>query len=271
MTIFSHALRAAACACALLMAVNPAWSQAIKIGGTGSSIELLRRLAPAFKADSGITLDVIPGLGSSGANRALMDGKLGLSVAGRDVRDKEVAKGLKVVTTFRTPYGLASSRPNPGDIKSAGVTAFYGADEPVWQDGSPVVIILRPVDESDNILIARLFPGMADVLMRLRKRRDITIAATDQDNADLAERAKGSVIMTSLAQTITETRKLHFFSIDGVAPSLEALEKGTYPYAKIFYVTAPQTISPEATAFLAFLAKPAAQAILRGAAVIAGK
>src|SRR5476649_2774159 len=98
-----------------MMLLNPAMLSAasgatLKVGGTGATTALLTQLAPAFKAETGIDLDVVPGLGTSGANNAAADGKLGLSVSGRDLRDKERAKGLKVAATYRTPFGLATSR-----------------------------------------------------------------------------------------------------------------------------------------------------------------
>jgi phosphate transport system substrate-binding protein len=256
---------------ALTITFSPAVGATLKVGGTGAVTELLGQLAPAFKEDSGITLEVIAGLGTSGANEALADGKLGIAFTGRDLRDKERAKGLSVSTSLRTPFGLVTSREGPDGLKRAEITALYGADNPMWPDGTPMLIILRPADESDNIVLGDLFPGLPGVLQRLRKRRDLPVAATDQDNADLAEKLKGSLGSATLTQIMTEKRRLKFVSIDGVAPTLENYQNGSYPYGKSVYVIVPSVISPEAEAFLAFLAKPAARSLLRNADVIAGK
>lgn len=255
----------------LTIAISPALGETLRIGGTGAVTALLGRLAPAFKEDSGITLEVITGLGTSGGNGALADGKLGVSFAGRDLRDKETVKGLRVAATFRTPFGLVTSRKGPEDLKSAGIAALYASDRPLWPDGTPILIILRPVDESDNIVLGELFPGMAQALRELRKRRDLSTAATDQDNADMAEKLKGSLSGATLTQITTEKRQLTFVSIDGVAPSVESYQNGSYPYGKTLYVIVPSVVSPEAQTFLAFLAKPAAGALLRSAGMIAGK
>ena len=126
------------------------------------------------------------------------------------------------------------------------------------------------MDESDNIVLGELFPGMTQALQRLRKRRDLSFAATDQDNADMAEKLKGSLNSATLTQIVTEKRKLRFVSIDGVAATLENYQNGTYPYGKSVYVVVPSVISPEAEAFLAFLARPAARSLLRDAGMIAG-
>jgi phosphate transport system substrate-binding protein len=256
---------------ALTLVSSPAWGGSLKVGGTGAVTALLEQLAPAFKEDSGITLEVIGGLGTSGANAALADGKLGLTFSGRELRDKEKAKGLNVIATLRTPFGLVTSREGPDGLKSKEITTLYGADNPMWPDGTPILITLRPVDESDNIVLGELFPGLTGVLQQLRKRQDLSVAATDQDNLDLAEKFKGSLSSATLTQIMTEKRKLKFVSIDGVAPTLENYQNGSYPYGKSVYVIVPSAISPEARAFLAFLGKPATRSLLENAGMIAGK
>src|SRR5882724_1449729 len=119
---------------------SPALAQTLRIGGTGAVNAVLGQLAPAFKADTGFTLDVIAGLGTSGANNAVADGKLDVAVAGRDLREAEKARGLRVAATFRTPFGLATSRPGPDDLKSREIPDLYRAAKPVWPDGTPVLI-----------------------------------------------------------------------------------------------------------------------------------
>lgn len=243
----------------------------LKVGGTGAVTELLNQLAPAFKAETGIDLDVIAGVGTTGANSAVVDGKLGLAVSGRELRDREKAKGLKVAATFGSPFGLVTSRKGPDALKSIELAGLYRADAPLWPDGMPMLIILRPADESDYTVLGDYFTGMREALVHVRKRRDLSIAATDQDNAEMAEKVKGSLTSAALVQILTERRNLRFVAIDGVAPSVENLLNGSYPYAKPLCMVVPEMPSPEAQAFLAFLASPATAALLRQAGVIAEK
>ena len=269
---FPSGLRAVALgAFGALIACGPAAGATLKVGGTGASTELLRQLASPFEADTGIVLEVIVGLGTSGANNALADGKLGLAVSGRHLRDGEAARGLKEVAGFHTPFGLVTSREEPQSLKRSEIAGLYRSDHPLWPDGAPILITLRPVDESDNATLGEFFPGMTEALVHLRKRADLSIAATDQDNADIAERVKGSLTGASLTQIVSEKRNLRFVSIDGVAATLENYQNGSYPYDKPLYVIVPPAVSPEAEALIAFLAKPATEALLRRAGVVAGK
>jgi phosphate transport system substrate-binding protein len=253
-----------------LATINIASAETLRMGGTGAVSEMLRQIGPAFRAQTGITLEVIPSLGTGGGNAAAADGVLGISVGGRDLRQKEIERGLKVVATFRTPFGLVTPRPGPDGLRSTEIAALYGADNPSWPDGSPILIIIRPADESDSLLLAALFPGMSEAIKHLRARSDLSVAATDQDNAEMAEKTHGSLIGASLTQIMSEKRNLHFVAIDGVAPSVETYENGSYPYAKTLYFVVPATTSPEAAAFLSFTATPAGKSLLRKAGIITG-
>lgn len=253
-----------------LAAPSPASSGALRVGGTGAVTEMLKQIGPAFEAETGIALQVVPSLGTTGGNAAAADGLLDISVAGRDLKDKEAARGLTVAASFRTPFGLATSRPGPDGLKSAEIAGLYRADKPTWSDGTPVLIILRPAEESDNIVLGALFPGMSEAIKHVRTRSDLSVAATDQDNADMAEKIKGSLVGSTLTQITAEKRSLRFVTIDNVVPSLENFQNGSYPYAKTLHLIVPAKISPEATAFLAFIAAPAGEMLLRKAGLVTG-
>lgn len=253
-----------------LATLNPASAETLRIGGTGAVTEVLRQIGPAFEAETGIPLQVIPSLGTSGGNAAVADGVLGISIAGRDLKKKEAEKGLTVAATLRTPFGLVTSRPGLESLKSAEIAELYRADRPSWPDGAPVLVVLRPVDESDNLVLGELFPGMSEAIKHMRTRSDVSVAATDQDNAEMAEKTKGSLVGATLTQIMAERRNLRFVAIDGVAPSLESYKNGTYPYGKTLYLVVPAKVSPEAAAFLAFIATPAGEALLRKAGIVAG-
>jgi phosphate transport system substrate-binding protein len=255
---------------ALLAAMQPASARELRIGGTGSVTEAMRKLAPAFESETGIKLTVLPSLGTTGANNALMDGKLGLAVGGRDLRDRERERGLRVFGHLRTPFGFVTPRAGPDNLRKDDIVGLHQAANPSWPDGMPLLFVLRPVDETDNAILAGYFPGMAGATDQLRKRRDIAVTATDQDNADAAEKTAGSLVAATLAQIKAEGRNLRFIAIDGALPTMQAYLDGSYPYVKLLYLVAPAAPSDEAKAFLDFLAKPKTQARLNELGLISG-
>jgi phosphate transport system substrate-binding protein len=235
----------------------------LRIGGTGSATEMLKYVGAAFTAASGIPIEVIIGLGSSGGIRATADGVLNFSVSGRPLKPDEIATGLTQIATTRTPYVLVTSRPNAQGLKSAEIAEIFKSGRATWADSTPIRILLRPRSESDTALMGELFPGLAAAIEAARLRTDVPLAATDQDNAELAERVEGSLTGTTFTQFKMEKRRLHLIEIDGVKPTLENFENGTYRYGKILYFVCPTNENAMVARFIAFLQSPQGQSALR--------
>ena len=240
----------------------------IRAGGTGTSIGLLRQMSTTFTAETGVRLDVVLGLGSSGSLRALSDRKIEIAVAARPLKPAETAAGLREVMTLRTAFVMATSKPNPEGLASADIAKFYAASSATWPDGTPVRIVLRPRTETDSDLLVQYFPGMGDAIEAARRRAEVPIAPTDQDNVALGERLSGSLVSTTAMQLKTEGVPLHALTIDGVAPTLANTESGTYRYTKKLHIIVRSPESPAVAKIVAFLRSPAGSTLLRDAEVI---
>ena len=243
-------------------------AETLRAGGTGAATELLRQVGAEFTAASGVKIDVIPSLGSSGALRALVDGKLDIAVSARPLKADESAAGLRQVAVFQTAFVLATSHRNPNGLRAVDVPEIFAAEKPTWADGTPIRIILRPRSEADTVLFGTLFDGMDVVIETARRRAEVPTAATDQDNADLAERIPGSLTGTTVVQLVTERRRLQIVPIDGVEPTLANLESGAYRFVKKLYFIAGAKSGPEISRFVEFLRSPPGLKALREAAVL---
>ena len=240
----------------------------IRIGGTGSATELLRQLAEGFAKEGDGRVDVIPSLGSSGAIRAVSDGALDLAVSGRPLKPEEKKSGLVVDLIARTPFVIATSHPKPNGLKTAALLEAFSSKSGAWSDGEPIRIILRPRSESDTALMGEMFPGLASAIEGARKRPEVPTAAIDQDNLEMAEKLRGSLVGSTLTQIILEKRSLQMVAIDGVAPTLENFERGSYPYFKSLYFVLLTTPNPATKRFIEFLRSTEGLKLLREAAVI---
>lgn len=243
-----------------------AQADTLRIGGTGSATALMQQLAAAFEAgDADTTVEVIPGLGSSGSIAAVHDGVLDLAVSARPLKPNE--KGLIAIVAVRTPYGLVSSNPEPGNISRADVASFYAEPKATWPDGTPVRVILRPRSESDTTLLGDTFPQMRAAIDKVRTRIDVPVASTDQENLEMAATIKGSLVGTSLTQMLTENYQpqLRFLTIDGVEPTLENLETGAYPYSKPYRFVFADQSPPVVQRFMDFIKSSEGESLLRTA------
>ena len=238
-------------------------AQTLRVGGTGAAAGMMKTLGEAFSAATpGVRLDIVPSLGSSGGIAAVRDGALDLAVPSRELKPEEAAASLRAMHFATSPFGLVSSNPAPGDIKSADIAGFYASAASTWPDESPVRVILRPRSENDSTLLGATFPGMVAAIATMRKHRDIPVAATDQDSFRMAERIDGSLVAASLTQVLMEKPRLRFVAIDGVAPSLEDLARGSYPYGKKFYLVLAARHNPTVGRFVEFLRSPAGERLL---------
>lgn len=263
-------LSAGAALALALWTLPAAAADVLRVGGTGGAAATLAHLGRSFTQRTGIAVEVVPSLGSSGGIAAVADGVLDLAVSGRPLSAAERERGVVPAAAVRTPYVLATSHRAPPAMSEPEVVGAYAHAKATWPDGSPIRLVLRPRAESDNQVLASLFPGMAAALDQARQRADVPVAATDQDNADAAEMLKGSLTGTTYAQVTMEDRNLRMIAIEGTAPTIEAFESGAYRYAKVFHVVHPRRPSAAAERFVRFLRGDEGVRALREAGCLPG-
>ncbi len=263
MTLFQRLRRLIGMLALCGLASLPTQAQPLRIGGTGGALGLMTQLGQAFSGQTTIAVEVVPSLGTGGGLRALVDGALELAVAGRDLTKQEQAAGLQVGMRIETLYVFATLLQHPPSLPSADLAHLFSNPGAMWPDGTPVRVVLRPVNESDHLVMFRLFPGTEAAIASLRRRDDVPMAPTDQDNQRLAAEISGSLIGTTLTQMLTEHPDLRMTPIDGVAPNLETLSDGRYRYRKSLYLIVPRQPTATTRAFLSFIRSEKGQTQMR--------
>ena len=263
MSLANRVMSSMALAIALLVAAGPCLADdALRIGGVGGSVGTMHRLSAPFAAATGIRVEVVPSLGSGGGMKALQAGMIDVAVSGRPMNDKELAFGLRQQITTRTPFVFVTATQSPGGFRRAELGANLLGGDPRWPDGEPIRLILRHISESDYLTLFPSFPGTEEAVAVLRRRPDVPVATSDQENLDMAERLRGSVGTSTLAQVVTERRALQVIPIDGVVPDLNTLRDGRYPFSKTFHYLVGPGVNERAARFIAFLKSPEGQAAL---------
>jgi phosphate transport system substrate-binding protein len=198
-----------------------AFADTMRVGGTGIAIGILRLLADGYAVRTpGDRVEIVPSLGSTGGLAALADGALQLAAIARPLKTDE-RKQLADVPFFETPIIFVSSHPDRQKLTTADVVAIHQGSLMRWPDGSEIRPILRlKGDAATQFLVNNIF-GMWDAIEALRKRPDIPVAATDQDNAELAANISNSFASMTLVQFLTEKPQLRAVELDGVISSVE--------------------------------------------------
>lgn len=236
----------------------------VKVGGTGCAMGTMNKLASAFsRKHPGVSVVVVPNLGSSGGMRAVAKGALDIGLSSRPLREREVEQGLRAREYARTPFVFATANGGTsGGLTLHELADIYAGRLNAWPDGSQIRLILRPWGDSDTKALADMSPEMAEAVKAAHSREGMIIAVTDQDSADLIEKVRGAIGSSTLALIVSEKRPLKPLSIDGAKPTLESLAGGSYPYSKPFFmVTGPGT-SPAARAFYDFVLSEEGRAVL---------
>ena len=252
---------------ALMIFSTPSLADNVRLGGMGGATPLLTHLTAKLNMESTV-FEVVPNLGSSGALRALVDGHLEIAVSGRPLKEEEKSKGLLVVFVVRTPHVLATSHARPDVLKRVEISVLLRNKDAAWQDGTPIRIGLRPKSDSETDALIASFPDIERSLAELRTRSDLTINATDQDNADWAEKTASSLVSTTLTQVVLEKRNLRLIALDGVQPTIENLEAGIYPIQKSLYFIATSKLNPSVQRFIEYLRTQDGTRALREAKVL---
>ena len=155
---------------------------------------------------------------------------------------------------FDTPFVFVTSHPQPPRLTRVRCGCHPRRRTQVsWPDGKQIKPILRNKTESVTAFLNANFKGMPKAMDRLRQRPDVPIAATDQDNFDIAEKIEGSFSAGTLVQFLTEKPRLRRITLDGVDASVEAMEGGSYPLKTRTHIVMKSERSPLEQRFLEFL------------------
>lgn len=226
---------------------------------------ILKQLGDAFEKRSGVTLDVLPSLGTTGGLRALSDGVIEIAATARPLKPDELDQGLRPVLTGVTAFVLVTSQAAPGELHRADIAAMISGPKAVWADGTPVRFIIRPRSDADTTLMSELFPGAAQAIERARRLPENPVAGSDAENAEFAESLPGSLAGATYLQMIAERRNVRFVAIDGISPTPDVIERGQYPFSKTLHVIVRRDANKAVERFVAFLRTPEASAIMRRA------
>ena len=243
--------------------VPAAWAQPVRVGGTGSALEVMRQLGEAHRlAEPQFELTVVPNLGSSGGMRALAAGAIEAALVTRELTEEERRAGLTGVAYGRTPVVLATSRQAAAGFSARQVEEIYAGRQERWPDGLAIRLVLRPLSDVDTRVLGGLSARMPEILKQAAARPGMLVPVTDQDSANDLARLPGSLGTSSLALLLAEKRGLTILPIDGVMPSARTVADGSYPLAKTMFIVYRGDAPAQLRRYIDFLKSPRARALL---------
>ena len=237
----------------------------LTLGGTGGDLGTMRVLAEIFETDNpGITVEVLPSLGSRGGIKAVLAGAIDLGISARPLKDKESAEGATAAPYAKTAMVFATPLSNAQiGVTRAEVVEIFMGERTTWSDGTLIRLVLRPRADSDTQIVVASIPGMAAAASKAEGRRGLPIGRSDQHAADLIQSVQGGLGTSSLSLILGEGRPLRALALDGVAPTPVSIDDGSYSILKTFYFVLGPNPSELALKFIAFVRSAEGTAILR--------
>ena len=239
-------------------------AETLKIGGTGGAMGAIRLLSEAFrKSHPGASFIFLEHMGSGGAIKAVLAGDLDIGISARPLSDEERRLDLKQVYYARTNFVVvAGGKRGVSGFTLGELADIYSGKRKSWPDGTSIRLVLRPESDTDIAMLKMMSPGMKQAVEYAMSRKGMIIAMTDSENADKLESVPGSLGTATMAQVLSENRKLEPMSLDGRDPAPKAIANPSYPYCKTFSIVSRSKPIGLAKEFVDFVLSDAGRNIL---------
>ena len=222
--------------------------------GTGAMTPLAIALAREIASRPGLRVRIEPSIGSGGGIAATRDGAVDLGLVSRPLRPEESA-GLERVDLARDAVVLAAAADCPlDDLSSPEVHRLYRGEL------HGLTLLLRDEAESANAALESALPGLADERRRSSASGRFRVLDHDDAMALALATTPRAVGVFSLAAVHPPLRALR---LDGVAPSTEALARGTWPAVRTLGVVFRPERRDRVAPFLALATSERGRALIR--------
>ncbi len=243
-----------------------AHAEIIRMGGTGSAMPLMQKLADEYtKTHPSVQFEIIyPPLGSGGGLRALAAGRLDIAISSKLPPVQDQDKFSQPVYWVTTPFVLARRDVNRGGGLSLDqLTDIYSLKTTHWPDGKPIRLIMRAASETDSILLRSLSARMDAAINQTLQRKMMPVAEDDLDNLNLLESTPGSLGAASLGLLRITGSVIKPVVYNGIQPNVDALISGRYTLSKTLILIAAKQSNEATLAFVQYLQRPQLYRMLR--------
>lgn len=190
----------------------------LTISGSGTTTAILVGIKPAFEADvPGYILDVLPGTGTGGGVKGLVEGTLDVAAMARPAKEEEAAQGVEYVE-FGQSGVVVYAHPSVGvaNLTKEQVAALFTGEVANWSEvgGPDLPVVLYVRDEGDSSTQAMREYIFGDT--PFAEQAEVLTGQSDMQAA--VEGTPGGVGFGSWPAAFAEGASVEPISLDGVAP-----------------------------------------------------
>lgn len=238
----------------------------IKIGGSSEAYEVLEELTDAYgEKVTNSEFEYFPPSQTSGGIEGVKVAAIDVGTVSREVTAAETGDELVYLPLVKTPLVIAVHESVTGvtDISAEQIKGIYSGEITNWQRlGGPdteIIVFDFTEDENEKQVLRSAYLGPD-----LEITPDAVVFAEDDELLETAANTEFSIAAVPLEDDLTEL-PMTVLSIDGIEPSVENLQSGTYTMALSLGVVLPMAPTSATGAFVEFIKSEAGQTILTDA------
>lgn len=235
------------------------------LAGCGSNVPITRLLTQGFgQVDPGTRFDVRT-VGSTNGIWLAAAGAVPVGLISRPLTDAERALGLDATPYARTALVIAAHPSVREDnITTADLVATYQGARARWRTGQPIVLLSREVGDSTVGLLSGQVPGFRNAYLASQQAGRAVVTYSEQAMAGALASRPNALGFTDLGTLTIERLQVNAMRVNGVPPTVEALESGKYPFVKtLSFVYRGDKASPALKSFFDFVRSSAGGRLLR--------
>jgi phosphate transport system substrate-binding protein len=239
--------------------------QPLVFAGCGSNGPITRLLTQAFSQAQPATRFEVRPVGSTNGIWLAAAGAVPVGLISRPLTEAERALGLVAMPYARTALVIAA-HPSVRDdnITTEELVATYQGARAHWRNGQQIVLLSREPGDSSVSLLTRQVPGFQTAYLDSQRAGRAVLTYSEQAMVRaLASRPK-ALGFTDLGTLTIGRLPMNVLRVNGVQPTLEALESGKYPFVKtLAFVYRPDQLSPALKSFMDFVRSATGERLLR--------
>lgn len=237
--------------------------ETLVFAGCDANLPITRLLARAFARTRPHVRIRLETVGSTNGIALAAAGAVHVGLVSRPFRDAHEARGL----TFR-PYAktavVIGADPNVPEVTLAAADLlglYRGTTE--WWGSRDVALFTREEGDSSVASLKQALPGFTEAYAAALKTSRWTVLYSEPMMHEALLIFPFALGLSDLGTILIERLPIKALSIDGVAPTLENVASGRYPFTKILaLVWREDAASPSVRAFVEFVESAEAAAIL---------
>lgn len=240
-------------------------TETVTTDGSTSMEKVIGALGEAFESEEGITVTYNP-TGSSSGIKAVLEGACDIGLSSRNLKDEEIAQGLKGTVLAYDGIAIIVNNANPvNDMDLKTIAKIFKGEITNWKElgGKDAEIVLIGREAGSGTRDG--FESVTDTEDVCKYRQELTSTGDVITTVSSNEDAIGYASVASVEETVKT------LTVSGVAPTEETIKNGTYVVQRPFVLVTKEGVelSESAQNFFDFITSDAAVEIIASAGVVA--